>query len=201
METLDQLPASIQRLCGTFYLMSPPPMNYRLLNLRQLELLYNRALLIECLIELLESSSPSGTTGRSVVSEISIAFDESVAPPWVGPEFCELTGYFSYLGQLLVVLSQNCPALQVLRLQVLRRKSNEVSQGESFPSSSTALGDRIVDIVNGCPSLERIELPVRVASAQCQNYQAMPWLEHCRSRGVEVWCCENLSSSSDYRVC
>lgn len=198
----EQLPTSIRRLCGNIWYWRFQPISDRLLNLQQLELNYHRNdYMVESLTELLALSSPCGTTGQSVISEISFDFAKTGALTWASPEFCELTGNFSHLSQLLAIISHSCPALQVLRLRSPRHKADETSQVESSPSGSTAFSDRIVDIVNGCPSLKRIELPVRVASAQCQDYRAMPWLEHCRGRGVEVWCCGDLSSSSDCRIC
>lgn len=182
---IDNLPASIRRLVGKICRSGPRSIGHKLPYLRELELNYFELDTLH-LSELLELSSPPGLTGQSLVSDLSIDFFGEDSCERTKPlEFYGLYGCFRELNALLAMLSQKSLALQVLRLRFQERKL--IKFIEYALISSTPFNERMVDIVDGCSSLKRIELPIELDPAQHEAFDDTQWVRSCRKRGIEIW--------------
>lgn len=180
---MGSLPVSLRRLRGHLQLGTVQSDDQRLLKLEQLDIShlgwYGREAQ-ECLAELLENSSPIGSSRASVVSEIGLDLMN--------------------MGTFLHVIACRCPALQVLRLHFRRPKTDVVDGPIDLPDI-TAYRDDIESLIDRCSALRRIELPVGGKAAWYQVILAAPWMRNCQAQDIEVWCCSDPSISSDYRLC
>lgn len=180
------LPVGIKRLRGRLLMGVVQPDDRRLLEVEQLDISYQDPNLWydwhaqECLHRLLEKSSPIGSLGESVVSEISLDLMN--------------------MGMLLPIIALRCPALRVLRFHFRRSRQNPVDESVDLPDV-TGYGNRMEHLMDQCSALERIELPVGGKATWYQAILAAPWVRRCQTQDIEIWCCGEDPTVSGYRLC